>query len=100
MVSVPPKRTPPNILNSRAPLEQQADDLEEVLVPAHRDAVFGDAAEARHDARAQVLAQLGDIADRPERHARARRLDAGDVGGSGSIFSPSIATTVWPSFIR
>ena len=30
-----------------APLEQQPDHLEEVLVPAHGDAIFGDAAETR-----------------------------------------------------
>jgi len=34
----------------RAPLEQEAHELEEILVPAHRDAVLGDASESRHDA--------------------------------------------------
>ena len=57
-VIVPPKRTPPNMAKLRAPLQQQADDLQEVLVPAHGDAVFGDAAEAGHDALVEILVQL------------------------------------------
>ncbi len=61
------------------PLEQEPDQLEEVLVPAHRDAVFGDAAEARHDAGIERLAELGDIADRTKRHPRAGGVDAGNV---------------------
>ena len=31
-----------------APLDKQPHHFEEVFVPAHRDAVFGDAPEARH----------------------------------------------------
>ena len=58
-VIVPPKRTPPNIANSGAALQQQPDDFEEVLVPADRDAVFGHAAEARHHAVVEGFAQLG-----------------------------------------
>ena len=69
-------------------LQQQPDELQEILVPAHRDAVFGDAAEARHHARVQILAQLGDVADRPERHARARRLHAGNAGGQRLDLQP------------
>ena len=44
--------------------------------------------------------KLVHVTDRLERHARAVRLDAGNRGGSGSILSPSMPTTVWPSFIR
>ncbi len=55
-----------------APLEQQPDHLEEVLVPAHRDAVLGDAAEARHHAIVERLGQRRDVA-RSARTARARR---------------------------
>ena len=60
----------------RAPLQQQAHDLEEVLVPAHGDAVFGDAAEAGHDPLRQVLAELRHVAHRPEGVARARLVHA------------------------
>ncbi len=59
-----------------APLEQQPHHLQVVLVPAHRDAVLGDAAEARHGALAEILAQRVDVAHRRERHARTVRLDA------------------------
>ena len=62
------------------PLEQQADDLEEVLVPAHRDAVLGDAAEARHGAVVERLAQLANVLDRLERDAVAQRVHAGNRG--------------------
>ena len=55
IVSVPPKRTPPNMANSLAPLQQQPDQFQEILVPAHGDAVFGDAAEAGHHAVVEVL---------------------------------------------
>ena len=41
-----------------APLQQQTDDLQEVLVPAHRDAVFRNAAETGQAARPQGLADL------------------------------------------
>ena len=100
-MSVPPKRTPPNMVNSRAAFEQQPDDLQEVLVPADGDAVFGNAAEAGHDALVEPFVDLGDVADRPERHAAARAESTPEISaGSGSILSPSTATTVWPSFIR
>jgi hypothetical protein len=39
----------------RAAFEQEANELEEILVPAHRDAVFGDAAESSHDAVVEGL---------------------------------------------
>ena len=74
--SVPPKRTPPYSAKRVAPLEQQPDHLEEVLVPAHGDAVLGDAAEARHHAIVERLDQRRDVAHRLERHALARDRDA------------------------
>ena len=46
-----------------APLEQQAQYLEEVLVPAHRDPVFGDPAEAGTHALIESLLQFGGIAN-------------------------------------
>ena len=64
-----------------AALEQQPDELEEVLVPAHRDAVFGDAAEAGHHAVVERLVEFVDVADRPERRARAVGAHARDVRG-------------------
>ena len=70
--SVPPKRTPPNMANSRAPLQQQADELEEILVPAHGDAVFGDAAETGHDAVVERFVKLAHVAHRLEGMARRR----------------------------
>ena len=60
----------------RAPLQQQPHELEEVLVPAHGDAVFGDAAEACHDALGQVLAEFRHVAHGPEGAARARLVHA------------------------
>jgi hypothetical protein len=57
-----------------AALEQQAHQLQEVLVPAHRDAVLRDAAEAGHDAVLERLVECLHVADRLERHA-------GPVGG-------------------
>ena len=73
----------------RAPLQQQAHELQVVLVPAHGDAVFGDAAEPGHHPIVEVLEQRS-----------ASRTGADGSKPSGSIFRPSIATTVWPSFIR
>ena len=62
------------------------DDLQEVLVPAHGDAVFGDAAEARHHAVVERLAQRRDVADRLERRrARPRSVTPESAGSSGSI---------------
>ena len=79
MVMVPPKRTPPNIANSRAALEQQTDHLQEILVPADRDAVFGHAAEARHHAVVQRFVKLVHVANRTEAHALAERRHAGNI---------------------
>ena len=56
-----------------AAFEQQADDLEEVLVPAHGDAVFGDAAEAGHDALVERFADILDIFYRNKIQTQAAR---------------------------
>ena len=84
-----------------AALEQQADDLQEILVPAHGDAVFGDAAEPGHDA---VVEPLVEAARRRGSAGTARGSPSAATpeisAGSGSIFSPSIAATKCPSFIR
>ena len=56
-----------------AALEQEPDDLEEVLVPAHRDAVLGHAAESRHHAIVERFVQHRGVEDGLERHALARR---------------------------
>src|SRR5256885_11884817 len=50
----------------RSALEQEPHGFEEIFVPAHRDAVFGDAAEPGHDARVEALVLRRDIADRRE----------------------------------
>src|SRR5512134_2825132 len=63
----------------RSPLEKKADDLEEVLIPTHRNAVLRHAAKPGHHAALERLAQLVDVADRPERHAVAIGIDAGDL---------------------
>ena len=64
----------------RAPLHQQARDLEEVLVPAHGDAVFRHAAESRHHAPVERLAQFGEICGWAEGHALAVGLHTGNRG--------------------
>ena len=56
-----------------AALDQQSNDLEEVLIPAHRDAILGDAAKAGHHARFERLVERGDIPDGVEGHAVAQR---------------------------
>ncbi len=73
-----------------APLQQQAHHLQVVLVPADGDAVLGHAAEPGHDAVVEVFEHRLDVA-----HRRCYGSKP-----SGSIFRPSIATMVWPSFIR
>ena len=60
-----------------APLDQQAQQLEEVLVPANGDAVLGHTAEPGHHPIVERLGQRRDVADRHERHALAVRGDAG-----------------------
>src|SRR5450759_3271151 len=61
-----------------APLEQQADDLEEILVPTHGDAVFGDAAETRHDPIGEPFVDVAHLAYRAKRHALAGSPDSGE----------------------
>src|SRR5262249_11978475 len=68
--------------------QQQTDELEEVLVPAHRDAVLGDAAEPSHYARIEWLAQFLDGADRTEARARPALVDTGEGGGERLGFVP------------
>ena len=80
MVIVPPKRTPPNILNSPRRSSSRRTTLEEVLVPADGDPVLGDAAKAGHGARTQRLLQLLEVAHRLERRPGAEGVDAGDLG--------------------
>ena len=64
----------------RPALEQEPHGFEEILVPAHRDAVFGNAAEPGHDARVEPLVLRRDIADRREGAAAAVGHDAGHLG--------------------
>jgi hypothetical protein len=78
-----------------AALEQQANHLEEVLVPAHGDAVLGDAAESRHHAIVQRFGERRCIADRLEgdalaghrdpRHLRRQRLDLQAVDADDGV---------------
>ncbi len=58
----------------RTPLQQQPHQLQIVLVPAHRDAVLGDAAEPGHHPIIQVLVQRFRVAHRDTR-IEAQRLD-------------------------
>ena len=64
-----------------APLEQETNDLEEVLVPAHGDAVLGNAAESRHDPVGERLGELAGVAYRLERNARPVETHAGHALG-------------------
>ncbi len=68
----------------------EINDLEEILVPAHGDAVFGHPAEPRQQAFVQVLVQLPEIPDGPGRRGIAadqfrrqgfdfQRIDASDA---------------------
>ena len=49
-----------------APLYQQAQHFEEILVPTHGDSIFSNAAEPGHSALVEVLVKLGNILDRLE----------------------------------
>src|SRR5690349_14678948 len=64
----------------RPPLEQQAHDLQEILVPADCDAVFGNAAEPRHYPVVEPLHQACDVADRLKGAPRSVERDAADLG--------------------
>ena len=61
-----------------AAFEKQTDHLEEIFVPAHRDAVFSHAAEAGHDAIIERFIKRVDILDRLETGlcVSIRRADA------------------------
>src|SRR5262249_9053969 len=85
---------------ARPPLEQQAHDLQEILVPADGDAVLGNPAEPRHDPVVEPLHQACDVVDRLKGHRVPSSATPQISGGNGSILSPSIAATKWPSFIR
>ena len=78
----------------RAPLEQQADELEEILVPADGDAVFGDAAEAGHDAVVERFVELATSRIGANGTRSPIAPTPRDLRGSGSILSPSIADDV------
>ena len=64
----------------RAPLEQEPDQLQEILVPAHGDAVFGHAAKAGHAPCLERLCEHRDVADGRERHALAFERDSRQRG--------------------
>ena len=61
------------------PLQQQAHHLEKVLVPAHRDAVFGHAAKTGHTAFVQRFTQVGIAVYRLEGGARSVQAHARDM---------------------
>ena len=65
---------------TRPAFEQQAHDLQEILVPANGDAVLGNPAESRHDAVVEPLDEARDITDRLERVPSAIESDAPDLG--------------------
>ena len=69
-----------------ATLDQEADDLEEVLVPANGDAIFGDAAEAGHDAVVERFVNLVDLANGAEGFLVPVGIDTGEVFGEGFDF--------------
>ena len=62
----------------RAPLEQQADDFQEVLVPPDGDAVFGHAAEARPSRARRAARRFPDVSHRRNGTA-AMRIHAREV---------------------
>ena len=66
-----------------AAFQQQTDDLQEILVPADGDPVFGDAAKTRHHAVVQGFVQLIHVANGTERDAMSERSDAGYVCRQG-----------------
>ena len=54
--------------------------LQEILVPAHGDAIFGDTAEARHHAVVERFLQLGNVAHRREGDALAFPINPAQLG--------------------
>ena len=84
-----PEAHAPEDLETAAARERQVDQRQEVLVPAHRDAVLRHAAEAGERA---LVEWNGDF--RPVAHgADAAAVLPVRSPGSGSIFRPSIPTT-------
>ena len=71
-----------------AALQEEADQFEEILVPAHRDAVFGDPAEPGHHALVEPLVEARDIAHGIERDAPASERDAGNLRGQWLDLQP------------
>ena len=59
-------------------LDDQTQDLEKILVPAHRNSILRYAPEPGHHALIERLVQTCDIADRLERNTRAHSSDARD----------------------
>ena len=100
-VIVPPKRTPPNSAKRLRRSTSRRTILRKFL---SQRTVMPYSATPPKPAITRVverLVQLGDVADRLERHARAARVRRPrSPAASGSILSPSMPTTVWPSFIR
>jgi len=75
-------KTDPAIHREMCPaLEQEAHDLQEVLIPADGDPIFGNPAKARHDPVVEPFDEAHDIQDRLERPAAAVLRDAGEVRG-------------------
>ncbi len=72
-VSVPPKRVPRVDAKRAAPREIQVEEVEEVLVPPHRDAVLGDAAETRERALVERAEERLRIANQLRGTRRAAR---------------------------
>ncbi len=100
MVSVPPKRTPPNILNSSRRSSSSRISLRKFL--SQRTVMPYSATPPNP---AMTRASSGSRSSAASRTGRngVRRPAASTpemAGSSGSILSPSTATTVWPSFMR
>src|SRR6267143_185115 len=58
-------------------LQQQADDLQKIFVPADCDSVLGHSAKARHHAVVERLVNLIHVPDGPERRPVPMRCYAG-----------------------
>ena len=71
-----------------AALEQQSDHLEEILVPAHGDAVLGDAAEAGHHTIVERLGERRCVEDWRERPTLASGRDSRQRGGQRLDLEP------------
>ena len=98
-VSVPPKRTPPNIAKALRRSTSRRISFRKFL--SQRTVMPYSATPPKP---AITRASSGSISARTSRTgAKATRWPwstPASSGASGSIFSPSMPTTVWPSFIR